>query len=95
MLQQLSPRCRKIVARNAPGDGPLNEGCGSEHVQKEVCPPKWYGNNRAPSHYTASLDGDADRIVFFTKSPHFALLDGDKIAVLICDFLQEQVSMLQ
>jgi phosphoacetylglucosamine mutase len=95
MLQQLSPRCRKIVARNAPGEGPLNEGCGSEHVQKEVCPPKWYGNTHASSHYTASLDGDADRIVFFTELPHFALLDGDKIAVLICDFLQEQVSMLQ
>jgi phosphoacetylglucosamine mutase len=70
MLQQLYPRCRKIVARNAPGGGPLNEGCGSEHVQKEVCPPKWYGNNHAPSHYTASLDGDADRIVFFFLQNH-------------------------
>ena len=96
-LQQLSPYCRKIVARNAPNEGPLNEGCGSEHVQKEISPPKWYSENDevAAPRYAASLDGDADRIVFFTESPKFALLDGDKIAVLICDFLQTQVNMLR
>lgn len=95
MLQQLSPYCRKIVAQNAPGEGPLNEGCGSEHVQKEISPPKWYNDNDSAPRYAASLDGDADRIVFFTESPHYALLDGDKIAVLICDFLQDQVDMLK
>lgn len=96
-LQQLSPYCRTLVARNAPGQGQLNEKCGSEHVQKEISPPKWYteeNSNTAP-RYAASLDGDADRIVFFCQSPQFALLDGDKIAVLICGFLQTQVDMLQ
>lgn len=97
MLQRISPYCRKLVARNAPGEGPLNEGCGSEHVQKEISPPKWYTNTPDSKNprYAASLDGDADRIVFFTESPQFALLDGDKIAVLICDFLQEQVDDLK
>jgi phosphoacetylglucosamine mutase len=32
---------------NAPGDGPLNNGCGSEVVQKSIQPPKWYGNGEA------------------------------------------------
>jgi len=95
MLQQLSPYCRKLIARNEPGEGPLNEGCGSEHVQKEISPPKWYSENGVSPRYAASLDGDSDRIVFFSESPKFALLDGDKIAVLICDFLQDQVDMLK
>ena len=94
MLQQFAPQGRRLVARNAPGDGPLNEKCGSEHVQKEVCPPTWYTGNEQP-RYAASIDGDADRIVFFTESPKFALMDGDKIAVLVSDFLQEQVRGLQ
>jgi phosphoacetylglucosamine mutase len=94
-LQKLGSSARRLLARNAPLDGPLNGGCGSEHVQKDICPPQWYNiDDSTPAKYAASLDGDGDRVVFFTQ-PQFSLLDGDKIAVLICDFLQEQVSLLK
>lgn len=88
---------RLLLPRNGPGEGPLNEGCGSEHVQKGICPPKWYSGPPESLLYAASLDGDSDRIVFFSqKTPEdFSLLDGDKIAVLICDFLKAQVVALQ
>ena len=37
----------------------------------------------------ASFDGDADRVVFYCLRNEFVLLDGDKIAVLAADFLNE------
>lgn len=97
-LQCLGAR-RLLLAENSPDEGPLNEGCGSEHVQKHVMPPQWYADDGPDTNtaitYAASLDGDADRIVFFSQVPKFTLLDGDKIAVLLCDFLQSQVSSVQ
>lgn len=87
---------RKIVATNAPGSGPLNDACGSEFVQKELMVCKWYeGNDDLNQEYCASLDGDADRIVFFsTVNNKFTLLDGDKISVLIGNFLQDQLNAI-
>jgi phosphoacetylglucosamine mutase len=92
-----------LVPKNAPDEGPLNAGCGSEHVQKGICPPTWYAEEEIQPIYAASVDGDADRIVFFTQQSNnsnngpssFSLLDGDKIAVLLCDFLQDLVVELQ
>ena len=103
VIQELSPnsgRGRIFQVKNGPGDGPLNEGCGSEVVQKKLQPPTWYqtetdgSSYMTPPWYAASLDGDADRIVFFSQLPTFQLVDGDKIAVLICEFLQEQIECL-
>jgi phosphoacetylglucosamine mutase len=101
-LQALQQRLTSLnlVCANAPGSGPLNEGCGSEHVQKTQDLPKWYDlvDHPLPSlRYCASLDGDADRIVFFTSEDDtpFALLDGDKIACLCCAFLQAQLDSLE
>lgn len=97
-LQGLGAR-RLLLAKNSPDEGPLNEGCGSEHVQKHVMPPQWYADHDDDANnsnsYAASVDGDADRIVFFSQVPKFTLLDGDKIAVLLCDFLQSQVSSVE
>lgn len=103
---------------NAPGEGALNEGCGAEHVQKARRPPRGLESAaRVRSGRAASLDGDADRIVFhFWRGADDAgaeaararpagpgdsvarpdgaageggwvLLDGDKIAALLADFL--------
>lgn len=124
-LQQSHSRCRNnvsstiLVAANAPGTGPLNEGCGSEFVQKEQKPCTWYfneneedvkdtnsiskrNNDPFPTSYCASLDGDADRIVFFSydkssnntgsRFENFLLLDGDKMACLIGNFLSDQLT---
>lgn len=83
---------RHFQLYNGPSTGDestLNQGCGSEFVQKKIQAPKWY-DNEPPSDqsYCASLDGDADRIVFFSNADSFHLLDGDKIACLLANFFQ-------
>mmetsp|Transcript_14772 Transcript_14772/g.40830 ORF Transcript_14772/g.40830 Transcript_14772/m.40830 type:complete len:639 (+) Transcript_14772:67-1983(+) len=90
-----------ILPTNGPGMGPLNQNCGSEHVQKGIGPPTWYRNDNDRTDdksYCAAVDGDADRIVFFANGPDptpFLLLDGDKIACLLCEFVQEQLDVVQ
>jgi len=93
---------------NLPGDGPLNFKCGADYVQKNGIPPKLYKPKRGNDHqilqtdnilYMASLDGDADRIVFHYQSNNqheklFRLLDGDKIAVLVSAFLQTELNAM-
>jgi phosphoacetylglucosamine mutase len=95
-LQQMAPSLSFLEARNGPGDGPLNERCGSEYVQKMQCSPCWFSGDSIPvllndGDYCASLDGDADRIVIFKNS---LLLDGDKIACLIGNFIRKQLDLL-
>ena len=95
-LQALGMPKAKIVATNGPGMGPLNDGCGSEFVQKEQSAPQWYDGTPTSTVYCAALDGDADRIVFFASSSgRLQLLDGDKIACLFCQFIQEQLAALE
>jgi len=79
-----------IELRNVAGSGPLNSGCGAEHVQKKRLPPKSGVSPMTDQGVRiASFDGDADRVVFlyFDEAGRFQLLDGDKIAVLTADFL--------
>ena len=94
----------ELIPCNVPGDGPLNESCGAEYVQKQQKIPTIFrnaeplqDNQQQPiMDYVASLDGDADRIVFHYKSEKgdLVLLDGDKIAVLVSSFLQEELDSL-
>ena len=87
----------RLIATNGPSDGPLNTKCGSEHVQKQLMLPTFYansatdgGNNNDTIDYGCSLDGDADRIVFFaSQNQQLTLLDGDKIAILIANFFKK------
>ncbi|OEU23749.1 putative membrane phosphoacetylglucosamine mutase [Fragilariopsis cylindrus CCMP1102] len=98
-----------LNAQNGPQDGPLNDSCGSDHVKTLFLPPTWWkqmnkdnndndnqndnGNYSFP--YCCSIDGDADRIVFFgqqSKNELSEFLDGDKIAILIAHVLQEKLS---
>jgi len=98
--QQQQPVTPTVLeVHNGELDGPLNDSCGSEHVQKQLSPPTWYSNQPQPQTlsfafpYCCSLDGDADRIVFFgqsSKDDLSNLLDGDKIAILIAHVLQEK-----
>jgi phosphoacetylglucosamine mutase len=84
---------------NFPHDGPLNEKCGAEFVQKQQLPPRLYTNSKPAAaggvskRYMASFDGDADRIVFHfeDEAGKFHLLDGDKIAVLVSSFIQDEL----
>jgi phosphoacetylglucosamine mutase len=82
---------------NFPGEGPLNENCGAEFVQKQQLPPKLYSPESRltglSKGYMTSFDGDADRVVFHFEDAQgkFHLLDGDKIAVLVSSFIQEEL----
>jgi phosphoacetylglucosamine mutase len=92
-----------LSVHNGEFDGPLNVLCGSEHLQTELEPPTWYTSkstmkkaikvNSEKFPYCCSLDGDADRIVFFgqnTRTDLAQLLDGDKIAILIAHVFKEK-----
>jgi phosphoacetylglucosamine mutase len=89
----VSPQLLVLTAFNEAGSGALNVGCGAEHVQKALQLPC----NVAPGTpgCFASLDGDADRIVFFgAQRGSLLLCDGDKIACLIAAFVREQLRLL-
>jgi len=93
-----------LVSVNVPGDGPLNENCGAEFVQKQQRIPTIFTERQSQEkeeRYVASIDGDADRIVFHYQEidsrsyqSSLRLLDGDKIAVLLALFLQEELVSL-
>lgn len=84
-----------IEVRNR-GDGMLNEGVGADFVQKEKVVPRNFGPADA-GFRCASLDGDADRLVYFSvlsNSNKVNLVDGDKILSLFALFLKEQLDVL-
>lgn len=66
------------------GDGKVNHECGADYVKIKQTPP---ANMPDVEPYTrcCSVDGDADRIVYFflDENKKFYLLDGDRIATLI------------
>ncbi|KAJ3689515.1 hypothetical protein LUZ61_018679 [Rhynchospora tenuis] len=80
------------------GEGLLNEGCGADFVQKEKFAPCGFSLSDLGIR-CASLDGDADRLVFFCLIPNsnnkIELVDGDKILSLFAIFIQEQLSLLE
>ncbi|KAL6327798.1 hypothetical protein AAG906_025718 [Vitis piasezkii] len=85
-----------IDVRNSGKEGGvLNEGVGADYVQKEGCSCGF-----GPSDVglrCASLDGDADRLVYFLVLPkdnNIDLVDGDKILSLFALFVKEQLSIL-
>ncbi|KAJ3388595.1 Phosphoglucomutase-3 [Lobulomyces angularis] len=65
----------------------LNFQCGADYVKLEQTGP--FGLEIKPNMRCCSLDGDADRIVYFyvNNDNVFKLLDGDKIATLSAWFL--------
>ena len=70
-------------ARNT-GCGVLNERCGADFVQKERSWPESFCAAEDAGRAIASVDGDADRLVYIwaPAGGNVRLLDGDKIAAL-------------
>ncbi|EPS41655.1 hypothetical protein H072_4445 [Dactylellina haptotyla CBS 200.50] len=69
----------------------LNSQCGADYVKtNQRLPPS---TTAQPLARYASLDGDADRIVYYytDSSNVFHLLDGDKIATLAASFIVDLV----
>ncbi|CZT02227.1 probable phosphoacetylglucosamine mutase [Rhynchosporium agropyri] len=65
----------------------LNHDCGADYVKtKQRAPPS---SKAGPNERCCSLDGDADRIIYYFNDPEhgFRLLDGDKIATLAASFI--------
>ncbi|GMJ10126.1 DNA-DAMAGE-REPAIR/TOLERATION 101 [Hibiscus trionum] len=85
------------VRNTGKGGGLLNDGVGADYVQKEKVAPRGFGSNDVGIR-CASLDGDADRLVYFTvptnSSSKIDLVDGDKILSLFAVFIKEQLSIL-
>lgn len=73
----------------------LNHECGADFVKVGNCPPRIpEAVARSPAHHFASIDGDADRLVYFAFSPEgqFHLIDGDRISALAASTI---LSLLQ
>ncbi len=71
----------------------LNKNCGAEYVQKQKKAPLNFDAKLSP--YMVSVDGDADRVVYFYVDKNkgdFHLIDGDKIATLMARFIDEHLS---
>jgi len=76
------------------GQGVLNSGCGADHVKTSQSPPGGLGDRDMRGRRCASVDGDADRVIYFyySDSGEFRMLDGDRIATLIAGYLQQQLA---
>ena len=74
------------------GYGTLNYGCGSDHVHTKKQPPSEIEAPKDAGVRCVSVDGDADRLVYFqllpTEGNAVQLFDGDKIACLAAVFLK-------
>ncbi|CAG8521097.1 20255_t:CDS:10 [Dentiscutata erythropus] len=92
-IDKLNDNIFKVTIINDDTDtrGKLNFQCGADYVKTGQKPP--LALNLACEQRAASLDGDADRIVFYyvDEDGTFRLLDGDKIAALSAGFIIELV----
>ena len=76
----------------------MNDCCGAEHVQKQRLPPKNLSRRDlgVPNLRGCSLDGDADRLVYWFHGPNtFEIVDGDKIASLLAVFIASELAAAQ
>ena len=84
-----------LRAANMVKEAPLNDCCGAEHVQKQRLPPKNLSRSDlgVPNLRGCSLDGDADRLVYWFHGPNtFEIVDGDKIASLLAVFIASELA---
>lgn len=104
-LLKITPSLRLQVRNSGfEGEGLLNDGVGADFVQKEKIPPRGFEVLSDNLKRCASLDGDADRLVYFYMSsmsqtdqisPSLQLLDGDKIATLFASYIMDQIQILR
>ncbi|KAJ7596988.1 phosphoacetylglucosamine mutase [Mycena floridula] len=69
--------------------GALNNACGADFVKTSQKLPSSLVNKLSAGQRACSLDGDADRLMYFylDENSRFRMLDGDKIAALVADFI--------
>ena len=78
-----------IVNTGKEADAVLNYQCGADFVKIQMAAPK--GCEARQNVRYASLDGDADRLIYFyfDSSNRFKMLDGDRISVLFAFYLRK------
>ncbi|KAL4992449.1 hypothetical protein BDW68DRAFT_79355 [Aspergillus falconensis] len=77
----------KIVNDDVINPDSLNFDCGADYVKtKQRAPPS---SKASPLDRCASLDGDADRLIYYfmDEGNVFRMLDGDRIATLAASFI--------
>lgn len=81
------------VATTTPGA--LNNSCGADYVKTSQKLPPSLNGVLQPGERACSLDGDADRIIYYymDERNQFHMLDGDKIAALVAKFIVDQVKL--
>ncbi|KAK9478713.1 hypothetical protein V1514DRAFT_330212 [Lipomyces japonicus] len=82
-----------IVKNDVTAAEKLNNQAGADFVKTQQKLPT--GLHPKPYELYASLDGDADRIVFYyiDETEKFHLLDGDKIASLAASFIRDLLAV--
>ncbi|KAJ7706228.1 phosphoacetylglucosamine mutase [Mycena rosella] len=72
---------------------PLNNACGADYVKTTQKLPPSLAGRLQPGQRGCSLDGDADRLMYYylDDRSHFHMLDGDKITALVAAFIVELV----
>ncbi|TFK41209.1 phosphoacetylglucosamine mutase [Crucibulum laeve] len=75
--------------------GALNHACGADFVKTTQKLPPSLTDHLRPGQRGCSLDGDADRLMYYYLDERgtFRMLDGDKIAALVAAFIVEQVKL--
>lgn len=87
VLQELQSNIERMKLINTDTENHilLNNKSGSDYVVNQQCIPS---KDISTNKLCASLDGDADRIVFYYQEHnHFHLLNGDRISALIAFYI--------
>jgi phosphoacetylglucosamine mutase len=73
--------------------GHLNHMCGADYVKTTQKLPPAVSSLLNMGQRGCSLDGDADRLIYFYKDAlnQVHILDGDKIAALVAEFIVDLV----
>ena len=73
--------------------GVLNYDCGADYVKVQQKLPPSMSGVLAAGQRGCSLDGDADRLIYYymDQRNQFHMLDGDKIAAFVSAAFQELV----
>lgn len=85
--KQLDGELDLVMFNTGGNGGKLNQQCGADFVKVSQQPP--IGVEQVPFQRVASLDGDADRIVYYYVDDKNAMkmLDGDRIATLLAGYI--------
>ncbi|XP_071722352.1 phosphoacetylglucosamine mutase-like [Rutidosis leptorrhynchoides] len=105
LKKMLNGKAMEVRNSGLEGEGELNERVGADFVQKEKVVPLGFGTEDVGISILlselrcASLDGDADRLVYFTvasnNTSRIDLVDGDKMLSLFAIFIKDQIGILK